>query len=79
MSDPKPGEQRWRSPSGETIACVEKLKMLRENIDEIRSLCQDAIDDAVLMGCDEAQFRDAVIEAIAGLRSAYEALDQEKD
>ena len=52
-------ERRWTSPSGETIACTEKLKVLREDLDEIRQMCHGALDDAVLMGCDEAQFRAA--------------------
>lgn len=30
LPDPK-----WRSPEGEVIACVEKLKVLRENLEEI--------------------------------------------
>ena len=67
MAEPR----RWVSPKGETIACTEKLKVLRENLDEIRALCQDALDDAVLMGCDEAQFREAVVDVVAGLKSAY--------
>ena len=67
---------RWKSPGGETIACVEKLKVLRENLDEIRSLCQDALDDAVLMGCDEGQFREALVEAIGALKSAYASLEK---
>jgi hypothetical protein len=66
---------RWRSPRGELIACVEKLKVLRENLDEIRQSCQDALDDAVLMGCDEGQFRDALADLIANLQSAYASLD----
>ena len=66
---------RWTSPGGEVISCVEKLKVLRENLDEIRALCQDAIDDAVLMGCDEAQFRGAVLDVIAALKSAYSSLE----
>ena len=66
---------RWVSPAGETIACIEKLKVLRENLDEIRSLCQDALDDAVLMGCDEAQFRGAVVGVITTLKSAYASLE----
>ena len=70
MADP-----RWKSPSGETIACTEKLKVLRENLDEIRTMCQDALDDAVLMGCDEGQFRAAVLEVVAALKSAYASLD----
>ena len=64
-------ERRWSSSSGETIACTEKLKVLRENLEEIGQMCQDALDDAVLMGCDEAQFRAAVLEVVAALKSAY--------
>ena len=73
--------RRWRSPSGETIACTEKLKVLRENLDEIRQMCQDALDDAVLMGCYEAQFRAVVLEVIGALKSAYASLEgaQERD
>jgi hypothetical protein len=66
---------RWKSPGGETIACTEKLKVLRENLDEIRTMCQDALDDAVLMGCDEGQFRAAVLEVVAALKSAYASLE----
>jgi len=75
MAEREPPERRWRSPGGETIACTEKLKVLRENLEEIRALCQDALDDAVLMGCDEGQFRAAVVEVIAALKSAYASLD----
>ena len=73
MTQPPAGDgpPAWRSPGGEVIACVEKLKVLRENLDEIRALCQDAIDDAVLMGCDERQFREALAAMIAVLQSAY--------
>ena len=37
-------------------------------MEEIRQGCQDALDDAVLMGCDERQFREALLELIAGLQ-----------
>jgi hypothetical protein len=68
---------RWHSPTGEVISCVEKLKVLRENLEEIRASCQDALDDAVLMGCDEAQFREALLEVISGVESAYKALPED--
>jgi hypothetical protein len=61
----------WRSPQGKIIACVEKNKVLRENLVEIQQVCQDALDDAVLMGCDEMQFRQVLGELIAGLRSEH--------
>ncbi|HXF79180.1 MAG TPA: hypothetical protein VN598_09985 [Usitatibacter sp.] len=78
MSDPgkAPAAPRWTSPTGEVISCVEKLKVLRENLDEIRGLCQDAIDDAVLMGCDEAQFREVLVQLAASIESAYKGLPE---
>jgi hypothetical protein len=61
----------WRSPSGEVIACVEKLKVLRENLEEIQGICQDALEDAVLMGCDETQFRDVLKRLVDNLENPY--------
>ena len=63
----------WRSPTGEVIACVEKNKVLQENLVEIRQICQDALEDAVLMGCDERQVRAVFTELIANLESSYES------
>ena len=68
-------DRRWTSPAGDTIACTEKLKVLRENLEEIQQMCQDALDDAVLMGCDEGQFRAAVLEVVGALKSAYATLE----
>ena len=47
----------WRQPDGEVVSCREKIKVLNENLEEIRDLAQDALEDAVLMGCDETQLR----------------------
>jgi hypothetical protein len=68
-------EPRWRSPEGKTIACVEKLKVLRINLEEIRQASQDALDDAVLMGCDPAQFKEVLVEIVATLESAYATIE----
>ncbi len=62
----------WRSIKGEIISCAEKNKVMKENFEEIRQVCQDALDDAVLMGCDEQQFRRALMELIAGLNTDFE-------
>ena len=61
----------WRSSEGKVIACVEKNKVLQENLVEIRQVCQDALEDAVLMGCDEQQFRKVLAELIAQLETPY--------
>jgi hypothetical protein len=61
----------WRTPEGEPVSCVEKIKVLNENLAELRGLAQDALEDAVLMGCDEAQFRRVVRALLDGLVNPY--------
>jgi hypothetical protein len=61
----------WHSPSGEVVACAEKLKVLRENLEEIQQLCQDALEDAVLMGCDERQFKQVLSNLVQQLENPY--------
>ncbi len=61
----------WRGPLGQVIACIEKNKVMRENLEEIRQVCQDALEDAVLMGCDEQQFRAVLAELVASLINPY--------
>lgn len=65
----------WRSPTGEVVACVEKNKVLSENMEEIRQICQDALEDAVLMGCDEQQFRTVLTELVNELKNPYPTRD----
>jgi len=64
-------ETVWRSPTGEIVSCVEKLKVLRENLEEIQQLCQDALEDAVLMGCDESQFKQVLENLVQQLHNPY--------
>jgi hypothetical protein len=61
----------WRTPEGKIIACVEKNKVRLENLAEIRQVCRDAIEDAVLMGCDEQQFLFVLAELVAQLKNPY--------
>ncbi len=61
----------WRSPDGTPVSCYEKLKVLEENLDEIREMAQEALEDAVLMGCDEAQAREVMRELIEQLEEPF--------
>jgi hypothetical protein len=61
----------WRTPAGEPVSCVEKIKVLNENLVELRGLAQDALEDAVLMGCDEAQVRQVLAGIVAGIVNPY--------
>lgn len=59
----------WRQPDGTPVSCQEKLKVLEENLAEVRQVCQDAFEDALLIGCDEAQVRQVLLTVIADLVS----------
>jgi hypothetical protein len=61
----------WRQPDGKAVSCEEKLKVLDDNLAEIRQMCQDAFEDALLMGCDEAQVRHVFASVIASLHNPY--------
>ena len=50
----------WYSKEKEVISCDETNKVLNENYDEIKILIQNAFDDAVLIGCDEKDFKEKI-------------------
>lgn len=43
----------------------------RENLEEIQRLCQDALEDAVLMGCNERQFKQVLGNLLQQLKNPY--------
>lgn len=61
----------WRGPDGEIVACVEKLKVLEENLGEIAELAQDALEDAILMGVAESQARETLAAVMRKLVNPY--------
>lgn len=56
----------WKGKNNETISCTEKIKLLNENIIEIKRMSDDAIEDAVLMGVDSNQVLNTIIKSIKG-------------
>jgi hypothetical protein len=59
----------WPQPDGAPVSCREKLKTLGENHAELAQVAQDAFEDAVLMGVDEAAMRAILADLVQGLRS----------
>ncbi len=59
----------WPGADGVPVSCREKLRTLEENHREAAQVLQDAFEDAVLMGVDEAALRGIMAEMVAGLRS----------
>ncbi|TVR83997.1 MAG: hypothetical protein EA405_02720 [Rhodospirillales bacterium] len=62
-------ETVWLGADGAPLSCEEKLRVLDENLAEIRQVCQDAFEDALLMGCDEARVRQVFATVIENLHN----------
>ncbi len=61
----------WHDDQGAPVACVEKLKVLDETLTELRQMAQDALEDAVLMGCAETQVRAVLHGLVDRLENPY--------
>ena len=64
----------WRKPGGAPVSCTEKIKVLNENYEELCTLAQETLDDALLMGCSEQQIRDILRRMIDDLHASYDEL-----
>ncbi len=59
----------WPQADGQPVSCRDKVTVLDENYEELRHVMQDAFEDALLMGVDEAFMRRAIEDLVAGLRA----------
>ncbi len=74
MTKPQPGigaAPVWRQADGSPVSCYEKIKVLNQNFAELRQIAQDALEDAILMECSEAQVRLALHQLIDELQNPY--------
>lgn len=62
----------WRGEDGQIVSCTEKIKVMTENLEELQQLAQDALEDAILMGCTEAQVKDYFVTLMQGLSNPYQ-------
>lgn len=61
----------WRRDNGEIISCTEKIKVMRENLEELLQSLQDAYEDALLMDVSSEQFQQFLVEAVKNLENPY--------
>ena len=61
----------WKTKSGEIISCDEKLKVLNENFNELENAFKNALDDAVLIGCGEHDFKLKFLRVIRTIKSSF--------
>ncbi|MEL0106548.1 MAG: hypothetical protein VW802_06335 [Rhodospirillaceae bacterium] len=71
MNEKKATPVLWMEADGSPISCEEKIKVLDENLEEIKQVCQDAFEDAVLMGCDETKVREIFKSVISKIDNPY--------
>ena len=64
---------KWPMTDGSPVSCREKLRTLEENHAEAAQVLQDAFEDAILMGVDEAAMRHILADMVAGLLSPKRA------
>ncbi len=69
-----PEMPKWYGDNGDIISCTEKIKVMSENMTELFQLAQDAFEDALLMGCGEAQLREYLAQLVAGVDNPYKKL-----
>lgn len=61
----------WLTPEGRPVTCVEKLKVLEQNLTEFAAVAQDILEDAALMGCDPEQVREILAHRLSCIDIRY--------
>jgi hypothetical protein len=62
----------WVQDDGSVVSCTEKIKVMRENFDEIRQIAQDALEDGLLLEVSEVQMREALHHIVDQLVNPYQ-------
>lgn len=62
----------WLRDDASIVSCTEKIKVMKENFDEIKQIAQDALEDGLLMEVSEAQMREALHALVESLINPYQ-------
>ena len=61
----------WLRDDGSIVSCVEKVKVMQENFDELKQVAQDAFEDGLLLEVSETQMREALHQLVNELVNPY--------
>ena len=61
----------WIRDDKSVVSCTEKIKVMKENFDELKQLSQDAIEDGLLMEVSEKQMKEALHKMVDDLINPY--------
>ncbi|MES2500044.1 MAG: hypothetical protein V4605_04435 [Pseudomonadota bacterium] len=62
----------WVRDDKSIVACTEKIKVMKDNFDEIRQITQDAFEDGLLMEVSEVQMRETLHQLVDQLVNPYQ-------
>jgi hypothetical protein len=62
---------KWLRDDQSVVSCTEKVKVMKENFDELKQMAQDALEDGLLMEVSEAQMREALHRLVDELINPY--------
>lgn len=62
----------WLRDDGSVVACTEKIKVMQENLSELKQIAQDALEDGLLMEVSESQIREALHALVDNLMNPYQ-------
>jgi len=61
----------WVRDDESVVACTEKIRVMKDNFDEVKQTTQDAFEDGLLMEVSETQMREALHQLINELINPY--------
>lgn len=61
----------WIRDDESIVACTEKIRVMKDNFDEIQQITQDAFEDGILMEVSEKQMRAALHQLVDDLFNPY--------
>jgi len=61
----------WLRDDGSIVSCTEKIKVMRENFEEIQQIAQDAFEDGLLLEVSETQMRETLHQLVDQLTNPY--------
>jgi hypothetical protein len=61
----------WVRDDDSIVACTEKIRVMKENFDEIKQITQDAFEDGLLMEVSEKQMRETLHQLVDALLNPY--------
>ena len=59
----------WVRDDNSIVSCTEKIKVMKENFDELKQLAQDAFEDGLLMEVSEEQLKETLKKLINDLNN----------